>query len=88
VMLASILDVQSPRLDQLVRFTLQGIADPSAIAKASGIAQEPITGTPDWKIVYDRHTGKATAPVASNVRWEPRMGGDIGIANPLEHVPQ
>jgi poly(beta-D-mannuronate) lyase len=90
VMLASILDVQSPRLDQLVRFTLQGAADPSAIEKATGIAQEPIKGTPGWKIVYDRHTGGAAsatqASAAPAARWEPRMGGDIGIANPLEHA--
>jgi poly(beta-D-mannuronate) lyase len=88
VMLASILDVQSSKLDQLVRFTLQGAADPSAIEKATGIAQEPIKGTPSWKIVYDRHTGAAAAtpPAAGRAAWEPRMGGDIGIANPLEHI--
>jgi poly(beta-D-mannuronate) lyase len=91
VMLASILDVQSSKLDQLVRFTLQGAADPSAIEKATGIAQEPIKGTPGWKIVYDRHTsaagaGAATPPAAARAAWEPRMGGDIGIANPLEHI--
>jgi hypothetical protein len=43
-------------------------------------------------IVYNRHTGAAAvnAPVAaaapaSKALWEPRMGGDIAIANPLEH---
>jgi poly(beta-D-mannuronate) lyase len=86
VMLASILDVRSPKLDDLVRFTLQGAADPSAIEKAAGVAQERIKGTPSWKIVYDRQVG---APVqgtpAPSVRWEPRMGGDIALANPLEH---
>jgi poly(beta-D-mannuronate) lyase len=96
VMLASILNVQSPKLDQLVRFTLQGIADPSAIEKATGIAQERIKSTPGWKIVYDRHTGAAAvavavavaAPAGPKALWEPRMGGDIAIANPLEHVKQ
>jgi hypothetical protein len=71
-----------------VRFTLQGIADPSAIEKATGVTQERIRGTPSWKIVYDRHAGAAAAPAASKAPWEPRMGGDIGIANPLEHVKQ
>jgi poly(beta-D-mannuronate) lyase len=85
VMLASILDVQSPKLDQLVRFTLQGIADPSAIEKAAGIAQERIKGTPGWKIVYDRHATGAASALPAGALWEPRMGGDIGIANPLEH---
>jgi poly(beta-D-mannuronate) lyase len=94
VMLASILNLQSPKLDQLVRFTLHGIADPSAIEKATGIAQERIKGTPSWKIVYDRHTGAAAvavavaAPAGPKALWEPRMGGDIAIANPLEHVKQ
>lgn len=86
VMLASILDLQSPKLDQLVRFTLQGAADPSVIEKATGVAQERIKGTPGWKIVYDRHTSTAIAGTpASSALWEPRMGGDIAIANPLEH---
>jgi hypothetical protein len=77
-----------------VRFTLHGIADPSAIEKATGIAQERIKGTPSWKIVYDRHTGAAAvavavaAPAGPKALWEPRMGGDIAIANPLEHVKQ
>jgi poly(beta-D-mannuronate) lyase len=85
VMLASILDLQSPRLDQLVRFTLQGIADPSAIEKATGVEQERIKGTPSWKILYDRHTGGA-ATATKPVLWEPRLGGDLLLPNPLEHV--
>jgi len=88
VMLASVLDVQSPKLDQLVRFTLQGIADPSIIEKATGITQERIKGTPSWKIVYDRHTAGAAMPASSGAPnlWQPRMGGDLHLANPLEHV--
>ncbi len=86
VMLASILDVQSAQLDRLVRFTLQGVADPAAIEKAAGIAQERIGRTPGWKIVYDRHTGAPASPIAAGALWEPRVGGDIAIANPLEHV--
>ena len=94
VMLASVLDVQSPQLDQLVRFTLQGIADPSVIEKATGIAQERLKGTPSWKIVYDRHTAGAVIPAmpgmpvtsgAPNL-WQPRMGGDLRLPNPLEHA--
>jgi hypothetical protein len=78
VMLASILDVQSPRLDQLVRFTLQGIADPSAIEKATGIAQERIKGTPGWKIVYDRHTRRGGRPAH-------RLLGALGAAHGRRH---
>jgi poly(beta-D-mannuronate) lyase len=85
VMLASVLDLQSPKLDLLVRFTLQGVTDPSAFEKATGVAQERIRSTPNWKIVYDRHTGSPTEP-AAKPRWEPRMGGNLELANPLEHV--
>jgi poly(beta-D-mannuronate) lyase len=85
VMMASILDLQSPRLDQLVRFTLHGLADPSAIEKATGVAQERSDGPVSWTIVYDRHTiGSATA--ATHANWQPRMGGDLRLANPLEHL--
>jgi poly(beta-D-mannuronate) lyase len=88
VMLASVLDVQSPKLDQLVRFTLQGIADPSGIEKATGITQERLRGTPSWKTVYDRHAAAAGTPVTSGTPnlWQPRMGGDLRLPNPLEHV--
>jgi poly(beta-D-mannuronate) lyase len=90
VMLASILDVQSPKLDRLVRFTLQGVADPSAIEKATGIAQERIKSVPGWMVVYARHTGGTsampTAATAPGKLWDPRMGGDIGMPNPLEHT--
>jgi poly(beta-D-mannuronate) lyase len=85
VMMAAILDVQSPRLDQLVQFTLGGLADPSAIEKATGVAQERSDGPVSWKIVYDRHAiGSATA--ATPASWQPRMGGDLRLANPLEHL--
>jgi poly(beta-D-mannuronate) lyase len=81
--------VQSPKLDRLVRFTLQGVADPSVIEKATGIAQERIKSVPGWIIVYARHTGgTSTLPTAAGAPgrlWEPRLGGDIGMANPLEH---
>jgi poly(beta-D-mannuronate) lyase len=85
VMMASILDVQSPTLDQLVRFTLHELADPSAIEKATGIAQERSDGPVSWKVVYDRHASGAVAP-APRINWQPRMGGDLRLANPLEHV--
>jgi poly(beta-D-mannuronate) lyase len=85
VMMASILDVRSPKLDQLVQFTLDGIADPSHIEKATGFVQERPEGPGSWKVIYDRHVGAATSS-ATRPGWQPRMGGDLSLANPLEHV--
>jgi poly(beta-D-mannuronate) lyase len=85
VMMASILDVHSPRLDQLVSFTLAGVADPSPLEARTGFAQERPNGPLSWKVVYDRHAGRHGA--AAPTSWQPRLGGDLSLANPLEHVP-
>ena len=86
VMIASILDVHSPKLDQLVQFTVANAKDPAAIEKATGFKQEAIgTGAMAWEVIYVRHEGHASfAPIAPN--RQPRLGGDIALANPLEHV--
>jgi poly(beta-D-mannuronate) lyase len=88
VMIASILDVHSPKLDQLVQFTVANAKDPAAIDKATGFKQEAIgTGAMAWEVIYVRHEGQAHAgfaPVAPN--RQPRLGGEIVLANPLEHV--
>lgn len=84
VMLASILDMRSPKLDSLVRFTLAGAADPSAIEKQTGFVQERATGPMSWKAIYDRQVAGPGSVTATS--WQPRLGGDIAIANPLEHV--
>lgn len=83
VMMASILDLHDPRLDQLVKFTVAASADPSGIAKATGFEQEKV-GTRDVTTVYDRHEGKPLE-VAGKRQWQPRLGGDLNLANPLEH---
>ena len=85
VMMASILDVQSPKLDQLVKFTLDGVADPSYIETRTGFTQERPHEAISWKAIYDRHAnGPRSAPTPTN--WQPRLGGDLNLANPLEHV--
>ncbi|MDB5745540.1 MAG: Alginate lyase [Massilia sp.] len=85
VMMASILDLRSPQLDSLVRFTLDGAADPAYIEKQTGFVQERATGPMSWKAIYARQVpGPASATTATS--WQPRLGGDISIANPLEHV--
>jgi len=85
VMLASILDIHSPTLDRLVSFTLDGVADPSTIEARTGFAQERPTGPLSWKVIYDRHAAGPTTSTAPT-SWQPRLGGDLTLANPLEHV--
>ncbi|UGQ45507.1 alginate lyase family protein [Massilia endophytica] len=86
VLLASILDVQSPKLDQLVRFTVNGARDSSGIAKTTGFEQEAVKpGNMSWLMIYTRHGGKAEFPITSP-GVQTRMGGDLAVANPLEHL--
>jgi len=84
VMMASILDVQSPKLDRLAKFTLDGVADPSYIERKTGFTQERPHEPISWKAIYDRHTCGPTSPAAPT-NWQPRLGGDLNLANPLEH---
>lgn len=87
VMMASIFDVQSPALDRLIAFSMGGVADPSALAKMTGVRQEWSGGVPGWIAIYLRHGGRVAVPVKlPAVNWDARMGGDRNLANPLEHV--
>lgn len=86
VMMASILDVQSAPLDRLVAFSVAGVNDPSTLQKITGVEQEHPDSVPGWIAIYLRHGGKLAAPVAIPVKnWDPRMGGDRNLVNPLEH---
>ncbi len=87
VMMASMFDVQSPRLDRLVAFSLAGVGDPSTFAKLTGVEQEWSGGVPGWFAIYQRHGGRVATPAKlPAVNWDARMGGDRSLANPLEHV--
>jgi len=87
VMLASILDLQSPQLDRLVAFAVAGVRDPAPIEKLAGFAQERPRGVPGWIDIYRRHTPQANVPPSTGAsNWDARMGGDRALANPLEHV--
>ena len=83
VMIASVLDLHDPRLDQLVKFTVASSADPSGIAKATGFEQERV-GVRDVLTIYGRHEGLPAEP-AGKRQWQPRLGGDLDSPNPLEH---
>jgi poly(beta-D-mannuronate) lyase len=84
VMMASILDLRSPKLDLLMQFTRASAADPTAMEKATGFVQERARGPFNWQVVHDRHVAKPSA-AAGPTSWQPRLGGDLQIANPLEH---
>ncbi len=84
VFIASILDVHDPRLDTLVAFTVAASADPSAIAKRTGVEQERV-GSREVTMIYNRHQGKPP-PAPGKALWQPRMGGSLDVPNPLEHL--
>ena len=85
-MLASILDVHDARLDALVRFTVDAARDPAPLARRTGFAQEPLDiAKESWLAIHARHEGGTQWNVARPGRY-PRLGGDLSLANPLEHV--
>lgn len=87
VMVASILDLQHPNLDRLVRFSSANVADPSTLQQMTGVSQEKPSRMPGWIAIYDRHATQplSTEPPPAN-NWDARMGGDRSLPNPLEHV--
>lgn len=87
VMVASILDLQHPNLDRLVRFSSANVVDPSTLQGMTGFAQEKPSRMPGWIVIYDRHAKQplSTEPPPAN-NWDARMGGDRSLPNPLEHV--
>ncbi|WP_288379969.1 alginate lyase family protein [uncultured Massilia sp.] len=87
VLMASILDLQHPNLDRLVRFGAANVADPSVLQRMTGAEQEKPSRMPGWVAIYDRHAAEPwakEAPPANN--WDARMGGDRSLPNPLEHL--
>ncbi len=87
VMLASVLDTRSPKLDLLVNFTMAGVADPKRFRELSGFEQEPAASIVAWLPVYERLIGRP-ASLAGKRAWTDRLGGDLGLPNPLEHPLQ
>lgn len=86
VMMASILDVQAAPLDKLVEFSMAGVNDPAILQKMTGFEQER-AGEPGWLAIYLRHGGHLATPVRlSSKNFDPRMGGDRNLPNPLEHM--
>ncbi|GAA0535377.1 poly(beta-D-mannuronate) lyase [Rhizomicrobium palustre] len=86
VMLASILDVHSEKLDKLVAFCRTGRKDPDMVAARAGIVQlVPGAGAEDAFLIYDRQRVWVPENPLHQVPFNKRLGGDLGLANPLEH---
>ncbi|MRW93754.1 alginate lyase [Duganella sp. FT80W] len=82
-MMASILNLHDARLDKLVSFTMAAAADPSGLARVTGVAQEP-ERSDQLAVIYNRHAGRP-APGGQGL-WQARLGGALDVANPLEHL--
>lgn len=89
VMLASILDLKSAKLDTLVAFCLQGAKDLDMVGKLAGVPQIGVLpDNYDWLAPYMRRnpSSGAAAILAGRKAYVSRLGGDLTIANPLEHI--
>ena len=86
VMMASILELDDPALERLLRFSVQSVADPAALERLAGAPQEMPPRVPGWIAIHERRSGQRIAPDAPPANnWDARMGGDRNLANPLEH---
>lgn len=89
VMMASILELDDPALERLLRFSVRSVADPSDLARMAGAPQEVPSRVPGWIAIHERRSGQRLAPEAPPAdNWDARMGGDRNLANPLEHPRQ
>ena len=86
VMIASILDLHSPKLDGLVRFTIAQTKNPARIEQLTGFTQQiPGDAGMSWEVIYARHEADPGFAPRTPGR-QPRLGGDLLLANPLEHL--
>lgn len=86
VMMASILELDDPALERLLRFSVQSVTDPVALERLAGAPQEMPPRVPGWVAIHERRSGHRIAPQAPPPdNWDARMGGDRNLANPLEH---
>lgn len=89
-MIESMLNLQSLSFERLVKFTLAAARDPSALKKTTGFTQEKPASMP-FVLIYQRHHGQAGNAVVdqsgatNKTTWQARLGGDLTLANPLEH---
>lgn len=88
VMLESILDEPSPKLDKLIAFCLAGMKDPDAVGQRAGAPQiVPNADAADWLIIYARRhpSPDIAALLQGRHPHQYRLGGTLETTNPLEH---
>jgi poly(beta-D-mannuronate) lyase len=92
VMLESILDEHSAKLEKLVVFCAAAGKDRDWMAKQAGVPQIDLSKDEyDWLPVYFRHNPPQTDAwnrfaIRLGYTNMSRLGGDLEVANPLEHV--
>jgi poly(beta-D-mannuronate) lyase len=90
VMMSSILNRNSPKLDQLVAFTFNGMNDPGPVTAKAGVAQNPVEpGAFEWLRVYlRRHSDPRMQSYIATQKHHlvALLGGYLDVPNPLEHA--
>jgi len=90
VVLSSILDRDSSKLDKLVALCIAGIRNPTSFEQRTGVAQEGIVPSDfAWLLVYARRHAPfdtTSLPISAENGFVPRLGGDLASVNPLEQV--
>jgi poly(beta-D-mannuronate) lyase len=88
--LSSILDRDSSKLDKLVALCIAGTRNPTLFEQRTGVTQEGMVQSDFvWLLAYARRhpsfdmTG---LPVSAENSFVPRLGGNLAVVNPLEHV--
>ena len=56
--------------------------NPAAMQQATGFKQEEVNDLP-FAVIYARHMGH---PPAAAAKFQARLGGDLTLPNPLEHL--
>lgn len=90
VMLESILDERSPKLDKFVKFCTENLANSQRVVKLAGVPQIGILEDDgDWRVVYSRHLSDVSLHGKNGRQpYVNRLGGDLTTPNPLEHLIQ
>lgn len=90
VVMSSILDLQSDKLKELVRFTYLAVSNPETIEKRLGVKQDVITPSNlGWLLVYIRRNPDAEISnflKAKSPLYTSKLGGDLNLVNPLENI--
>ncbi|MEA9355327.1 alginate lyase family protein [Bacteriovorax sp. PP10] len=90
VVMSSILDLQSDKLKELVRFTYLAISHPETIEKRLGVKQDALTPSNlGWLLVYLRRNPDAEISNFLKTKsslYTSKLGGNLNLVNPLENI--